>query len=61
MNRILYSIMSSILFTSAFFAFLRELFEVPQYSAVAVTIPSMAPIQSEFFIFHLLRLLCAEF
>ena len=42
--------MSSILFTSARFAFLSELFDVLQYKAVAVTIPSIAPIQIECFI-----------
>ena len=41
---------SSILFTRARFAFLMEWFEVLQYKAVAVTIPSIAPKISEFFI-----------
>ena len=42
--------MSSILFTKARFAFLSELFDILQYSAVAVTNPSIVPITSEFFI-----------
>ena len=42
--------MSSILFIKARFAFLSELFDILQYSAVAVTNPSIVPITSEFFI-----------
>lgn len=42
--------MSSILLTKARFAFLSELFDILQYSAVAVTNPSIVPITSEFFI-----------
>ena len=52
--------MSSILFTKARFAFLSEWFDELQYKAVAVTIPSIAPIISECFIFVLLILLCDE-
>jgi len=51
--------MSSILFTKARFAFLSELFDIPQYSAVAVTIPSIVPIIKVFFILDLLFLLFA--
>ena len=42
--------MSSILFTKARFAFFSELFDILQYSAVAVTIPSIVPMINEFFI-----------
>lgn len=34
-----------------------ELFDIPQYNAVAVTIPSIVPTSSERFIFNLLFLL----
>ena len=43
--------MSSILFTKARFAFFSELFDILQYSAVAVTIPSIVPMTNVFFIF----------
>ena len=53
MNRTKFSyiMMSSILFTKARFAFFSELFDILQYSAVAVTIPSMVPMINVFFIF----------
>lgn len=43
--------MSSILFTKERFAFFSELFDILQYSAVAVTIPSIVPMINVFFIF----------
>ena len=54
-----YKMMSSILFTKARFAFLTELFDILQYIAVAVTIPSIVPIIKVFFIVYLLLLLFA--